>query len=108
MKEDMNRRLIAWLFLMFSCVATWGAKAYPFPVQVQQADGTILTIRLHGDEHMNYATTTDGVLLFSKDNNYYVATTRKKSKPSGFRTGTDSITRHNQSPEGNASKTPIP
>ena len=74
MKEDMNRRLIAWLFLMFSCVATWGAKAYPFPVQVQQADGTILTIRLHGDEHMNYATTTDGVLLFSKDNNYYVAT----------------------------------
>jgi len=70
----MKRRLFVCILSALTCIAAWGAKAYPFPVQVEQADGTILTIRIHGDEHMNYVTTTDGVLLSAKDNSYYIAT----------------------------------
>ena len=50
------------------------APAWPFPFQVKQPDGTMLTILLHGDEHFHWVTTADdGVLLVSKDNAYYVA-----------------------------------
>lgn len=38
-------------------------KAYPYPVQVSQPDGTILTMRIIGDEFHHYTTTVDGYLL---------------------------------------------
>ena len=37
--------------------------AYPYPIKITQADGSELTIRLHGDEFFNYKTTTDGYAL---------------------------------------------
>ncbi|MDD4970000.1 MAG: M6 family metalloprotease domain-containing protein [Paludibacter sp.] len=37
--------------------------ATPFPVTVTQPDGSILTIRIHGDEYFNYKTTLDGYTL---------------------------------------------
>ena len=41
--------------------------ATPYPVKITQADGSEITIRLHGDEFFNYKTTTDGYLLISDD-----------------------------------------
>lgn len=52
---------------------SWGAKADPTPFTLTQQDGKQLTIVLHGDEHMNYVTTTDGVLLVEKNRSYYIA-----------------------------------
>ena len=37
--------------------------ATPFPVNISQPDGTVLTIRIHGDEYFNYKTTVDGYPL---------------------------------------------
>ena len=37
--------------------------ASPFPVNISQPDGTVLTIRIHGDEFFNYKTTVDGYPL---------------------------------------------
>lgn len=58
-------------FVMTIC--TWGAKADPTPFTLTQSDGKQLTIILHGDEHMNYVTTTDGVLIVEKNRNYFIA-----------------------------------
>lgn len=50
------------------------APAWPFPITVTQPDGTKLTIQLHGDEHFHWVTAAaDDVILFNKDNAYYVA-----------------------------------
>ncbi len=56
-----------------------GAKAvpaYPGVIKAKQADGTEISIRLHGDEFFNYETTTDGYPLFynSDTRNYEYAT----------------------------------
>src|ERR1035437_6606502 len=37
--------------------------ATPFPVNISQPDGTVLTVRIHGDEFFNYKTTVDGYPL---------------------------------------------
>jgi M6 family metalloprotease-like protein len=37
--------------------------AYPYPVQVNQPDGTVVTVQLHGDEFLNFATTLDGYTI---------------------------------------------
>ena len=64
------------LSLILACSATapsWAVKAWPFPVEVTQSDGTRLTILNRGDEHFHYFTTTDGVLLVRTDGSYYIA-----------------------------------
>lgn len=38
----------------------YGVGAYPYPQKIEQADGTVLTIRLHGDEWFNWTSTVDG------------------------------------------------
>lgn len=64
--------------LMLCSLTTWAAKAESIPVQVRQADGTIITVILHGDEHINWYTTLDGVLLVQgADNNYYIGKVEK-------------------------------
>lgn len=45
--------------------------AIPTPFKITQPDGTILTIRLHGDEFFNYETTTDGYLIKQNTQGYY-------------------------------------
>lgn len=45
--------------------------AYPEPVEVQQPDGTPLTIMLSGDEFSHYTMTTDGYTLLQDENGYY-------------------------------------
>ena len=62
-------------------LTTWAAKAESIPVQVRQTDGTVITVILRGDEHINWYTTLDGVLLVQgEDNNYYIGKVEKSSK----------------------------
>ena len=64
--------------LMLCSLTTWAAKAESIPVQVRQADGTVITVILRGDEHINWYTTLDGVLLVQGiDNNYYIGKVEK-------------------------------
>ena len=51
---------------------SWADKGYPFPVEVRQADGSTLTIVLHGDEDFHYYTTLDDILLVQRDGSYYI------------------------------------
>ncbi|MBO4658817.1 MAG: M6 family metalloprotease domain-containing protein [Prevotella sp.] len=60
---------------MIICISAWAVKADPRPVDVKQADGTTLTVVLHGDEDFHYYTTTDGILLVQHQGAYYVAST---------------------------------
>ena len=42
-------------------------KAYPFPIKISQPDGTVITIRLQGDESFHYKSTVDGYPLIPND-----------------------------------------
>lgn len=64
--------------LMLCSLTTWAAKAESIPVQVRQTDGSVITVILRGDEHINWYTTLDGVLLVQgTDNNYYIGKVEK-------------------------------
>ena len=63
---------------MLCSLTTWAAKAESIPVQVRQADGSVITVILRGDEHINWYTTLDGVLLVQgANNNYYIGKVEK-------------------------------
>ena len=63
---------------MLCSLTTWAAKAESIPVQVRQADGSVITVILRGDEHISWYTTLDGVLLVQgADNNYYIGRVEK-------------------------------
>lgn len=48
--------------------------AYPHPIEFRQPDGTIITIRMMGDERINWAETIDGYsILVNKDGFYEYA-----------------------------------
>ena len=67
--------------LMLCSLTTWAAKAESILIQVRQADGSVITVILRGDEHINWYTTLDGVLLVQgEDNNYYIGKVEKSGK----------------------------
>ena len=45
-------------------------RAYPFPINISQPDGTQLTIHLQGDEFYHFQTTEDGYLLKTNASGY--------------------------------------
>lgn len=67
------KKLIVIIIGVMITVSTWGAKAYPEPFTITQKDGKQLTYQLYGDEHFNYAATTDGVLLYQEGRDLYIA-----------------------------------
>ena len=70
--------LTIFVCLMLCSLTTWAAQAVSIPVQVRQADGSVITVILRGDEHINWYTTLDGVLLVQGvDNNYYIGKVEK-------------------------------
>ena len=72
------KHLTIFVCLMLCSLTTWAAKAESIPVQVRQADGSVITVILRGDEHINWYTTLDGVLLVQgADNNYYIGKVEK-------------------------------
>jgi len=50
-------------FYQMGNILVYAVKAYPFPMSVNQPDGSQLTIRLQGDESHHFQTTEDGYLL---------------------------------------------
>jgi M6 family metalloprotease-like protein len=60
--------LILSLTSTFFCTNLFAIKATPYPVNITQPDGTVLTVRIHGDESFNYKTTLDGYPLITDKN----------------------------------------
>lgn len=48
-------------------------KAYPHPITVTQPDGSTITIRVHGDEFLNWTTCGNNLVASGKDGFYYYA-----------------------------------
>ena len=71
----MKKILLSITFALTGIASGFAAKAYPGIVTVTQSDGTELNVRIYGDEHFNWLTTEDGVLLVQEGNNYYIAET---------------------------------
>lgn len=59
------------LLIMTTCVCM-ANPADPTPHQVKQPDGTSVTLRMHGDEYLNYVTTTDGFTVVKDENGFWV------------------------------------
>lgn len=69
----MKKTIISLILSIFVCLDICAVKAYPFPIKYKQADGTTVTVRLHGNEDFHYMTTLDGMLVVNIDNSIYVA-----------------------------------
>ena len=72
-KMQKMKKILTFMIVWLAAMQVWGVQAYSVPVDVKQADGTTLTVVLHGDEDFNYYTTLDGVLLVQENGYYYVA-----------------------------------
>ena len=53
------------------CLVARAVPADPTPSKVTQPDGTTLTIVLHGDEFLNYLTTSDGYTVVKNKAGYF-------------------------------------
>lgn len=69
----MKKILLSITFALMGIASGFAAKAHSALTTITQSDGSQLTIRLHGDEHYSWYSTTDDVLLVQVGKNYYVA-----------------------------------
>lgn len=63
--------LVVWAFNAKAVVA------YPHPQQVVQPDGSTLTIQMHGDEWLNFATTLDGYTVVRDSRGFFTYAEKK-------------------------------
>ena len=68
----MKRNLLL-LSLLLLTISTniQAVPAYPYPIKMQQMDGTELTIQLVGDEFFHYTQTLDGLVVQKNKNDIY-------------------------------------
>ena len=59
--------------LLAGTVQMYAVKAYPWPVQVTQPDGSVITIQKHGDEFLHWTTSGGRLVTQGKDGFYYWA-----------------------------------
>ena len=58
--------------LFFAAINMMAVPAKSGAITVTQPDGTTVTVSLHGDEWLNYETTSDGYTIVRNDKGYYV------------------------------------
>lgn len=74
--------LIVWIMLLnalFLNEKAFAGMANPDPIQVNQPDGTTLTVILQGDEHLSWAKTMDGYTLLYNHEGVYEYAMRNNS-----------------------------
>lgn len=76
MKRIYAKALCAALLAVSAGNTALAVPAFPKPVTVKQPDGTSITIRIRGDEHLHWTETTDGYTLL-KDGQGYLAFAEK-------------------------------
>jgi M6 family metalloprotease-like protein len=79
----MKKNLFIAVLLLLSAVLltaeSYAGVAYPYPVQMKQSDGTVITVILHGDEYLKWAKTPDGYTLMYNSDGIYEYATRNQS-----------------------------
>ena len=65
---------------MLCAVAMQAVPAYPGSIQVRQPDGSFITLRLLGDEWLNFNTTVDGYSVVKDKRGYYVYAEKKDGR----------------------------
>lgn len=66
-----GKYLISIFVTLFVTITAFAAPALPIPISIRQPDGTIITVRLHGDESFHYYTTEDRYAISKKENGFY-------------------------------------
>ena len=57
--------------MLLELASLWACPGYRKPVDVKQPDGTIVTLLMHGDEFLNFMTTSDGYTVVKGEDNFY-------------------------------------
>jgi len=70
----MRKLLLCLLFVFAASRLVFAVTAYNGPVKVKQPDGTVLTIYLHGDEYLHWATCGNSLVTKGSDGYWYFAT----------------------------------
>lgn len=71
-RHNMKKLLLTWISLLLVSLS-WAAKAWKMPLTITQPDGSVLQAYQHGDEHFNWYTDKDGVILIRKADIFYIA-----------------------------------
>lgn len=66
----MKKQLLL-LVLSMLCMTARAIPADPTPIKVAQPDGSMLTVKLHGDEFFHFTTTSDGYTVVKNAAGYY-------------------------------------
>jgi len=67
------------LFFLFTAQKSYGINASPFNVEVNQEDGTPVTLKVRGDERYHWQEDTDGYTVIRHNKNFFYA----KRNPAG-------------------------
>ena len=65
------KKYLVILVMGLMCLAARAIPADPTPAKVVQPDGTTVTLTLHGDEFLNYLTTSDGYTVVKNASGFY-------------------------------------
>lgn len=66
-----SRTIISILFALIATVTAFAAPAIPTSIKLKQPDGTVITVRLYGDESFHYYTTEDGYAISKSATGFY-------------------------------------
>ncbi len=69
--KSLVKGISALCIVSMSAIDMAAVPATPYPITKTLPDGTELTVRLHGDEHGSFVTTTDGYLLMQDASGFY-------------------------------------
>lgn len=98
----MNMKKLLSILLSLSFLTSFIASAvpaFPYPVKVQQPDGSYISLKMHGDEFHHWAT-SDGVLVRQDENGFWRKDTALPSTKAPLSSGIR-MTRENSSPKTN-------
>ena len=64
------KKILLTLSMAITMSSAWAAKAINKPITIQQSDGTLITVYLHGDEDFHWYTSADGTILLRNGNDF--------------------------------------
>lgn len=70
---NATRTLLLAMGLLLATTASQASRVLPFPMEVLQADGTTLTVTMHGDEQFHWMSLSDGTIVVNTGKGFYVA-----------------------------------
>lgn len=78
--HEMKKIVFLSALLLLCVVMVTAVPAYRGAVQMRQPDGSYITLQLHGDEWMNFRTTSDGFSVVKNHRGYYVYAQQKNGR----------------------------